>query len=150
MKIRSISLPEELDQQAAAAVHRDGHGRNYSSWAREVIERAVTGANRLADLEDIAEHEVEAATKLRELGPNPGAVIADESLDGRQRLTRYPPAHREGAPSEGAHRGGRRDRPILDERSRDESRYGRNRPVAAVRDRPLGDSPLYGDTQCAL
>jgi hypothetical protein len=43
MKLRTISLPDELDAQAFAAAQRDG--RTYSNWARQVIERAVANSS---------------------------------------------------------------------------------------------------------
>jgi hypothetical protein len=39
MKVRSVSLPDELDQQAEQAALRDG--RTYSSWVRVVLEREL-------------------------------------------------------------------------------------------------------------
>jgi predicted transcriptional regulator len=39
MKVRSLSLPDELDRQAEAAAERDG--RTYSNWARQVFKQAL-------------------------------------------------------------------------------------------------------------
>jgi hypothetical protein len=89
MKIRSISLPEGLDQAAAAAAQRDG--RKYSDWARRAIERAVgevTGETRLADLEEIAaaglaDYEAAHAPRARS---NPAEIIAAASTAGHDAL----------------------------------------------------------------
>jgi hypothetical protein len=79
MKVRSVSLPNELDQQAEQAALADG--RTYSGWLRQLLERelareasksrrrsnasemvsghAVDGKSQLSALENIATHYLE-------------------------------------------------------------------------------------------
>jgi len=78
MKVRSVSLPEDLDQQAEQAALRDG--RTYSNWLRRLLERELasetsgaspagrrnpveimagapsSGATQLSALQSIADH----------------------------------------------------------------------------------------------
>lgn len=55
MKIRSVSLPDDLDQQVEAAAQREG-ARSYSSLVREILEAAR--ADRLAAPQTFADSAV--------------------------------------------------------------------------------------------
>jgi hypothetical protein len=95
MKIRSISMPDDLDLAVIEAARRDG--RKVSDWARRLIKREVgiaravdevTGETRLADLEEIAAagREEYAESFKREKSPNATEIIAGSSTDGHARL----------------------------------------------------------------
>jgi predicted transcriptional regulator len=84
MKITSVSLPHELtDRIDQAARHAD---RSRSWLIRKMLERALTGADRLAALEAIAAAELEAANVERVPAPNASEVIAAASADGSRAL----------------------------------------------------------------
>lgn len=85
MKIRSISLPDDLDQALIEAARRDG--RKVSDFARRLFVRGVgeiTGENRQADFEKYAAAclEASAAARTRKKAPNATAVIAEASVEG--------------------------------------------------------------------
>jgi hypothetical protein len=84
MKIRSISLPDDLDQRVAHAAGK----QPYSAFVRELLEHSLTGADRLKALEEIAADGLrayaDAASAPR--GPNATEVIAESCADGRARL----------------------------------------------------------------
>jgi predicted transcriptional regulator len=81
-----VYLPEHLAKEIDKAAAADDRSR--SAYIRRTLERAVTGHDRLAALEEIAAEGLEdyAANVTRERGPNPGQVIAESSTDGHRRL----------------------------------------------------------------
>lgn len=86
MKITSVSLPTELTDRIDQ-VARDSE-RSRSFVVRKLLERSLTGKERLAALEEIAAQGLEeyAAKHAREPGQNPGEIIAESSTDGHRRL----------------------------------------------------------------
>jgi predicted transcriptional regulator len=84
MKITSVSLPYELTDRIDQVARESERSR---SWLiRKMLERALSGADRLAALEAIAAAELEAENVPREKGPNATAIISESCVEGRRRL----------------------------------------------------------------
>ncbi|MGO9992860.1 MAG: hypothetical protein ACLPTF_10175 [Steroidobacteraceae bacterium] len=76
-------LLKALDEEAQA------QDRPRSYVARKLLERALTGQERLAALEALAAAELEAANVERVPGPNASEVIAAASAEGRAMLAAH-------------------------------------------------------------
>jgi predicted transcriptional regulator len=86
MKITSVALPADLTQRIDAVAKDADRSR---SWViRTLLERSMTGADRLRAFEEIASAGLEeyAANGTREKAPNATAVIAESCVEGRRRL----------------------------------------------------------------
>jgi metal-responsive CopG/Arc/MetJ family transcriptional regulator len=89
MQITSIALPENLVERIDRAASAADRSR---SWViRNLLERAVTGEQRLKALEEIAAAGLReyAAEHAREPGPNSGEIIAESSVEGIRRLAAF-------------------------------------------------------------
>lgn len=86
MKITSISLPAELTDRIDQVARDFERSRSYV--VRKLLERSLTGTDRLAALEAIADSELDAYAEnaTRAPAPNASEVIAAASTDGRARL----------------------------------------------------------------
>jgi predicted transcriptional regulator len=84
MKITSVSLSHELTDRIDQVARESERSR---SWLiRKMLERALTGEERLEALQAIADAEIEEANMPREKGPNATAVISESCVEGRRRL----------------------------------------------------------------
>jgi predicted transcriptional regulator len=86
MKITSVALPAELAERIDQAAR---HADRSRSWIiRNLLERSLTGAQRLEALEAIADAGLAdyAANATPEQAPNASEVIAESCADGRARL----------------------------------------------------------------
>jgi predicted transcriptional regulator len=84
MKTLSIQLKPETVAQIDQSAQRDGRPR--SQYIRRILERALTGEERLKALQAIAAAELEAANVERVPAPNASEVIAAASADGSRAL----------------------------------------------------------------
>jgi predicted transcriptional regulator len=87
MKPTSVALPSELTARIDSVARQSDRSRSYV--VRKLLENALTGADRLRALEEIAAAGVEenaAKRAYRVRGPNPGQVIAESATDGHARL----------------------------------------------------------------
>jgi metal-responsive CopG/Arc/MetJ family transcriptional regulator len=82
----TVTLPREILDQVDAAAQKERRTR--SNFIRTALERSLTGKDRLAALQAIADTGLEdyAADGNRERRPNATAVIADSCVEGRHRL----------------------------------------------------------------
>jgi len=76
-------LIKALDEKALA------QDRPRSYIARKLLEKALSGADRLAALQEIAAAELEAANVERVPAPNASEVIAAASAEGRAMLAAH-------------------------------------------------------------
>ena len=86
MKPTSVALPSDLTDRIDQVARQSERSRSYV--VRKLLENALTGADRLHALEEIAATGLDeyAAPHAREPAPNPGQVIADTLTDGHARL----------------------------------------------------------------
>jgi hypothetical protein len=81
MKIRSISLPDELDQQVIRAAGK----QPYSAFVRDLLADSLTRVEALQAISDQALEEYHA-NAARRRPENATAIISDASSEGHRRL----------------------------------------------------------------
>jgi predicted transcriptional regulator len=87
MKITSVSLPDSLTDRIDEVARQSERSRSFV--VRKLLEQSLTGADRLAALEQIAaagleENAAERAARPR--APNATETIAESCIEGHARL----------------------------------------------------------------
>jgi predicted transcriptional regulator len=82
--ILHVRAPADLVRRIDDIARDTDRSRNYV--ARKLLEKSLTGADRVAALGAISAAEVAAANAPRERTPNASELIAESCTDGRARL----------------------------------------------------------------
>jgi predicted transcriptional regulator len=84
MRITSVSLPDALTDRIDNVARQSDRSRSYV--VRKLLENALTGEDRLAALQAIADAELEAHAAARPRAPNATEVISESSASGHAAL----------------------------------------------------------------